>query len=60
MKHLSESFHGYVGHFALLDDGRVVQIRGGYGSKLFVKTIDGTIEECYHDNLKYIFMEESD
>ncbi len=47
-------FHGYVGNIAVLKDGSSVKILGGYHIKLFVKHLDGTIEECYHDDLKYI------
>jgi len=54
MKNIRSEFHGYVGHLAVLKDGRTVRILGGHNSKLFVKHLDGTIEECYHDNLDYI------
>jgi hypothetical protein len=47
-------FHGYVGHLAVLKDGRTVRILGGHKFKLFVKDLDGKIEECYHDDLDYI------
>ena len=55
-KHRSE-FHGYVGNIAILRDGSSVKILGGYGLKLFVKTLDGTIKECYHDDLQYVMEE---
>jgi hypothetical protein len=47
-------FHGYVGNVAVLRDGSSVKILGGHNSKLFVKTLDGTIKECYHEDLQYV------
>jgi hypothetical protein len=47
-------FHGYVGNIAVLRDGSSVKILGGHNSKLFVKTLDGTIKECYHEDLQYV------
>lgn len=50
-------FHGYVGNIAVLQDGSSVKILGGHGVKLFVKTLDGTIKECYHEDLQYVMEE---
>lgn len=50
-------FHGYVGNIAILRDGSSVKILGGHGIKLFVKTLDGTIKECYHEDLQYVMEE---
>lgn len=50
-------FHGYVGNIAVLRDGNSVKILGGYNQKLFVKALDGTIKECYHDDLQYVMEE---
>lgn len=55
-KHHSE-FHGYVGNLAVLNSGETVQILGGHHLKLFVKTLDGTIKECYHSDLSYVMEE---
>lgn len=58
MKNLnSVKFHGYVNHLAVLTSGKTVKIIGGQGLKLFVKDLDGKIEECYHDNIKMIWEE---
>ena len=54
MKKQHSEFHGYVGDLAVLKNGKTVRILGGYQFKLFVKHLDGTIEECYHDDLDYI------
>ena len=54
----SEKFHGYVNHLAIIDNGtyhKTVKILGGEGLKLFVKDLDGNVEECYHDNLRLIW-----
>ena len=53
----SDEFHGYVNRLAVLKDGRTVQILGGEGLKLFVKDLDGNLEECYHDNIETIWTE---
>lgn len=50
-------FHGYVGSFAMLNNGKTVRILGGHDLKLFVKYLDGSIRECYHDDIKYIMEE---
>jgi hypothetical protein len=50
-------FHGYIGNIAILKDGNSVKILGGYGMKLFVKTLDGKTKECYHDDLQYVMEE---
>jgi hypothetical protein len=50
-------FHGYIGNIAILRDGNSVKIMGGHKSKLFVKTLDGTLKECYHDDLHYVMEE---
>ena len=57
MSSKQSEFHGYVGGFAVLKNGKTVRILGGQNFKLFVKHLDGTIEECYHDDLKYIMEE---
>lgn len=51
----SDKFHGYVNHLAVLASGKTVKILGGEGFKLFVKDLDGKIEECYHDNIQMIW-----
>jgi hypothetical protein len=51
----SDKFHGYVNHLAVLDNGKTVKILGGEGLKLFVKDLDGKLEECYHDNIQLIW-----
>lgn len=56
---LKNEFHGYVGEAVLLKSGRVARILAGHGQKLYVKTLDGTIQECYHNDLEYVFMEEN-
>lgn len=50
-------FHGYVGNLAVLKNGKTVKILGGHQFKLFVKDLDGKIEECYHDDLEYVMEE---
>jgi hypothetical protein len=50
-------FHGYVNNIAVLRDGSSVKILGVTGHKLFVKTLDGTIKECYDDDLQYVMEE---
>lgn len=50
-------FHGYVGNIAVLRDGSSVKILGGHEFKLFVKTLDGTLKECYHEDLQYVMEE---
>jgi hypothetical protein len=52
-----DKFHGYVGHVAILKDcdyksGKII---GGEGIKLYMQSIDGTVFECYHDNIEYIW-----
>ena len=52
-----DKFHGYIGHVAILKDcdyksGKII---GGKGIKLFMQAIDGTVFECYHDNIEYIW-----
>ena len=53
----SEEFHGYRGRIALLKDGRSVKILDGEGLRLTVQAVDGSIFECYHDQLETIFSE---
>lgn len=55
---IQTEYHGYLGHAVLLKNGKVARICAGNGLKLYVKTVDGSIEECYHDDLEYVFMEE--
>lgn len=50
-------FHGYVNNIAVLRDGNSVKILGGTGFKLFVKTLDGKLKECYHEDLHYVMEE---
>lgn len=50
-------FHGYVGNIAVLRDGNSVKIIGAHELKLSVKTLDGTLKECYHDDLHYVMEE---
>lgn len=57
MQNTSSEFHGYVGNIAVLRDGNSVKIMGGHELKLFVKTLDGTLKECYHDDLHYVMEE---
>ena len=51
----SSKFHGYVDHLATLDSGKTVKILGGEGLKLFVKDLDGNVQECYHSNIQLIW-----
>jgi hypothetical protein len=51
----TEKFHGYVNHLAMLDSGKTVKILGGEGLKLFVKDLDGNVQECYHSNIRLIW-----
>jgi len=51
----SKKFHGYVNCLAMLDTGKTVKIMGGDGLKLFVKDLDGNVEECYHSSLRLIW-----
>ncbi len=51
----SENFHGYVNRLAMLDSGKTVRIMGGSGLKLFVKDLDGNVQECYHSSLRLIW-----
>jgi hypothetical protein len=53
----SDEFHGYVNSLAVLKSGKTVRILGGEGMKLFVKDLDGNLEECYHDNIEHIWTE---
>ena len=50
-------FHGYVGNVAVLRDGNSVKILEGTGVKLFVKTLDGKLKECYNEDLHYVMEE---
>jgi hypothetical protein len=52
---LSDTFHGYVNHLAVLTSGKTVKILGGEGLKLFVKDLDGNVQECYHSNIQMIW-----
>ena len=51
----TKQLHGYVHNLAVLDSGKTVRILGGEGLKLFVKDLDGNVEECYHNNLRFIW-----
>jgi hypothetical protein len=51
----SDEFHGYVNSLAVLDGGKTVKILGGEGLKLFVKDLDGNVQECYHSNIQMIW-----
>ena len=51
----SNTFHGYVNSLAVLDNGKTVKILGGEGLKLFVKDLDGNVQECYHSNIQMIW-----
>ena len=51
----TDKFHGYVNNLAVLDSGKTVKILGGEGLKLFVKDLDGNVEECYHSNIQLIW-----
>jgi len=55
MKKPQIEFHGYVGHLARLKDGQTVKILGGQNLKLFVRKIDGSIIECYHNDIDFIW-----
>ncbi len=52
-----DKFHGYIGHVAILKgcDYKSAKILSGEGIKLTMQSIDGTIFECYHDNIEYIW-----
>jgi DNA mismatch repair protein MutH len=49
-----KDFHGWVGALAQLKTGETVKIKGGHKFTLFVQKLDGTIEECYHEDLVMI------
>jgi len=49
-----KDFHGWVGALARLKTGETVKIKGGNRFTLFVQDLDGTIKECYHDDLVMI------
>jgi len=53
----SENFHGYIGHVVILKDceHRSGKIVSGDGIKLTMQAIDGTLFECYHNNIEYIW-----
>jgi hypothetical protein len=51
----TKKLHGYVNHLAMLDTGKTVKILGGEGLKLFVKDLDGNVQECYHSNIQLIW-----
>lgn len=53
--HNQTEFHGYVGHIAILKNGKSVRILGGEGLKLLVQALDGSTFECYHDNIDYVW-----
>ena len=55
MKRTMVEFHGYVGNLARLKSGRTVKILGGHNFKLFVQTIDGSVVECYHNDIDFIW-----
>ena len=57
MKKELSDFQRYVGNLAVLGNGETVKILGGHHLKLFVKTLDGTIKECYHSDLSYVLEE---
>ena len=50
-----KEFHGYIGQVAILEGDQSAKILGGTGLKLKMQSIDGTIFECYHDKIKYIW-----
>ena len=52
---MTNEFHGYRGNIARLKDGQTVKILDGEGFKLYLRTVDGNVIECYHDELEYIF-----
>ena len=54
---MSDKFHGYVGQVAILKncDYKSGKIMSGEGIKLTMQAIDGTIFECYHDNIEHIW-----
>tara|TARA_A200000113_G_scaffold155737_1_gene140450 strand:- start:120 stop:272 length:153 start_codon:yes stop_codon:yes gene_type:complete len=47
--------HNYIGSIAMLKTGKSVKILGGTGLELYVQTLDGSVERCYHDQLKYVY-----
>ena len=54
----TDKYHGYVNHLAIIEDGtdrKTVKILGGEGLKLFVKDLDGNVQECYHNNIRLIW-----
>jgi hypothetical protein len=50
-----EKFHGYIGHLAILNNGKTVKILGGKGQFLYVKDVDGMVKECDRNELNYVF-----
>ncbi|AGH26909.1 hypothetical protein SXBG_00174 [Synechococcus phage S-CAM1] len=47
--------HNYIGSIAMLKTGKSVKILGGTGLELYVQTLDGSVERCYHNQLEYIY-----
>ena len=54
---MSDNFHGYIGHVVILKncEHRSGKIVSGDGIKLTMQAIDGTLFECYHNNIEYIW-----
>jgi hypothetical protein len=52
---MPNKIHNYIGSIAMLDTGNSVKILGGTGRELYVQTLDGSIQRCYHSQLRYIY-----
>lgn len=57
---IQSEFHGYVGNAIMLNSGKVGRICAGNGLKLYVRMVDGSIEECYHNDIRHVFVERYD
>ena len=49
------NFDQYVDCLALLKEGKTVKILGSKGFKLYVKDLDGNVQECYDNNIELIW-----
>jgi hypothetical protein len=47
-------YHSYNGNVAVLRNGNTVRIIDGKGQKLTVRDLDGNMNECYYDDLKFV------
>ena len=45
----------YVDSLAVLNNGKTVKILDFNNFKFYVKDLDGNVQECYYDNIKFIW-----